>query len=156
MKKLLCLALLLSCLKNFSQNVKIEITDYSKSFEEKTYSTCQYVNSSYSHSRPTIILVANKDSFMKIQEKIPQLYSAKQEYTDVYLLGIQNFDASNITEVDRKILDLFFDKIIKYRNDNELPIFDKDHIKSLTQFISKQEDLCKYFSCKSILKKRGE
>jgi len=62
---------------------------------------------------------------MKLYHEIPPLYKAKQEYTDVYLLGIENFDLNNLTETDKKILDAFYDSIIKYRNDNGLPFIKK-------------------------------
>jgi len=153
MKKISYL-LLLSCFKIFSQNVHIEITDYLKQIDDKKYSTYQYVNASYSHSRPIIILVASKDVFNKVYLEIPSLYKSKQEYTDVYLLGIENFNSDNITETDKKILDTFYDGIIKYRNDNGLPVIIKERMNGLTNFVIRNDDLCKYFSCRFKSKKK--
>lgn len=148
-EKSLFLIILLS-IKSFSQNIHIEITDYLKKIDDKEYSTYQFVSASYSHSRPTIVLVASKDGFMKLYHEIPSLYKAKQEYTDVYLLGIENFDLNKLTETDKKILDAFYDSIIKYRNDNGLPVIKKESINGLTNFIVNNESLYKYFSCRNI------
>lgn len=148
MKHLLYIFLFFNCLESFSQNVNIEITDYLKKINDKEYSTYQFVNASYSHSRPTIVLVTSKDSFMKIYHEIPLLYKSKQEYTDVYLLGIENFDSNNLTETDKLILDAFYQNIIKYRADNNLLKIEKKQIEAGTNFILKNEDLCKYFSCR--------
>ncbi len=148
MKKNFYLIILFS-FSMFSQNVKIEITDYLKKIDDKEYSTYQFVNASYSYSRPTIVLITSKDSFMKIYDEIPLLYKSKQEYSDVYLLGIENFDSNNLTETDKKIIDAFYDNIIKYRADNNLLKIEKEQIKARTNFILKNEELCKYFSCRS-------
>lgn len=153
MKNFFFLIILLS-IRSFSQNVHIEITDYLKNIDNKEYSTYQYVSASYSHSRPTIVLVASKDDFMKIYHQIPPLYESKQEYTDVYLLGIENIDSNKLNETDKKILDTFYDGIVKYRYDNGLPEIKKESLKGTTNFIVENEDLCKYFSCRSIKKSK--
>ncbi|MDV6166790.1 hypothetical protein R1T16_00005 [Flavobacterium sp. DG1-102-2] len=153
MKKISYLVIL-SCFKIFSQNVHIEITDYAKQIDDKKYSTFQYVHASYSYSRPIIVLVASKDVFNKVYLEIPSLYQSKQEYTDVYLLGIENFKSDNVTETDKKILETFYDGIIKYRNDNGLPIIKKESMNGLTNFVFGNDDLCNYFSCRFKSKKK--
>ena len=154
MKKILFLILFLSGLNSFAQNVKIEITDYLNDFEGKEYSTLQCANASSSGSRPTIIIVSDEDTFSETHQQIPVLLSAKQEYTDIWFLWIKDLDPASLTETDQKIIDLFYDSIIKYRNDNNLYKFDKEHLKSLTFILSNKNDLCKHFSCKILRNKK--
>lgn len=151
---IIVLFFLLFFLNGFSQNVKIEIVDYLKSFEGVEYSTYQYANASYSHSRPQIIFITDKDNFIKIQKKIEIFFSTKQEYTDVFILGINKFDKKNITEIDKKIIDEFLENIIKFRAYFNLPIYNKEQIYTSLNYIEKQDDLCNYLSCKNkVLKK---
>lgn len=133
----------------FSQNVKCEITDYVKSIDNKEYSTYQYINSSYSYSRPLIILVTNKDIFMKIHQKIPMMFVHKQEYTDIYLLGIENFDKNNISVLDEKIIKNFIDDIVSYRIYSNLPDSNYEHISSQVNYLE-NGDLCKFLICRKI------
>ena len=131
----------------FSQNIKCEITDYVKSIDNKEYSTYQYVNSSYSNSRPFIILVTSQDIFMKVHQKISMMFSSKQEYTDVYLLGINNFDKNNVNTHDDKIIKSFIDEIIKYRKYNNLPDSDYEYAFSQINYLV-NKDLCKFLICR--------
>lgn len=130
----------------FSQNVKCEITDYEKNIDNREYSTYQYVNSSYSYSRPLIILVTDKDTFMEVHQKIPMMFSYKQEYTDVYLLGIKNFNKDNIDVLDNKIIKIFIDDIVKYRINNNLPDSGSEYIVQQVNYLE-NKDLCKFLSC---------
>lgn len=131
----------------FSQNIKCEKTDYVKSIDNKEYSTYQYINSSYSYSRPFIILVTSHDIFMKVHQKIPVMFSSKQEYTDVYVLGIKNFDKNNISMLDEKIIKIFIDEIVKYRTNNNLPNSNSEYVLSQINYLV-DKDLCKFLICR--------
>lgn len=131
----------------FSQNIKCEITDYVKNIDNKEYSTYQYVNSSYSYSRPFTILVTSQDIFMKVHQKIPTMFSSKQEYTDVYLLGINSFDKNNINTLDKKIIKSFIDDIVKYRSYNNLPDSNHEYVLSQINYLV-DKDLCKFLICR--------
>jgi hypothetical protein len=133
--------------KSYSQNIESKIVDYSKSINNIEYSTYHYVNASYSYSRPQIVLLTNREIFMKMHQKIPLLFSSKQEYTDVYILGMQNYN--NITnETDQKIINVFVTSIIKYRNDNNLPSISEQSILSEIKYINEEIDLSKFFVLK--------
>lgn len=138
----------------FSQNVRCEITDYLKKIDDKEYSTYEYVKASYSHSRPLLIIITNKKSFMKIHQEIPQWFDVKQEVTDIRLLGIKDFDKNHISETDRKIIDVFIKSIMKYREDNNLPLYTEEEIRSKLNYIEEEQDLCKLLFCRK-LKKRS-
>jgi len=135
--------------KGFSQNVKIEIVDYLKRIEGVEYSTYQYANASYSYSRPPIIFITDKDNFIKIYQEIPIFFSTKQEYTDVFILGINKFSKKNITEIDKKIISEFLENIIKFRACFNLPIYNSEQLYTSLYYIEKEENLCKYFSCRN-------
>jgi len=77
------------------------------------------------------------------------LYKAKQEYTDVWILGITNFNQKNISEVDKKIIDKFYQQIIKYRADNNLPIETLERLETDKIIIEKKEEICRYLMCKN-------
>lgn len=140
---------LLSFFKGFSQNVKIEIVDYSKNIEGIEYSTYQYANASYSYSRPPIIFITDKVNFMKIYQKIPTLYLIKQEYTDVFILGINEFNNKKITEINKKIINEFLENIVKFRVCFNLPVYNKDEMYNTLNYIDKQDNLCNYLSCRN-------
>jgi hypothetical protein len=135
--------------KGFSQNVEIEIVDYLKSIDGVEYSTFQYANSSYSHSRPLLIFITDKDNFDKIYSKIPNFFLTKQEYTDVFVLGINKFDKNKITEIEKKIINEFLENIMKFRVCYDLPIYDKELMYTSLNYITKNDDLCKYLSCRN-------
>jgi hypothetical protein len=132
----------------FSQNVKCEIVDYAKDIDGREYSTYQYVLASYSYSRSMIILVTNRDVFMKIHQKIPNLFLMKQEYSDVFLLGIEGFNKNSIDELDHKIINSFIYNIVKYRIDSNLPINFYENFTESIKYIETENDICKYFRCK--------
>ena len=131
----------------FGQNVKIEIADYSKKLDGKEYSTYQFVNSSYSRSRATLVLITNKEIFLELSSKLPNIFKAKQEYTDVWVLGISNFDQKNITDIDKKIIQKFLEQIIKYRADNELPEYTLERLEADKLFIENKKEICQNLSC---------
>jgi len=138
----------------FSQNVKIEIVDFLKSMEGVEYSTYQYANASYSHSRPPLIFITDKNNFMDIYTKIPDFFLTKQEYTDVFILGINKFNKKNLTEIDKKIIDDFLENIMKFRQCFNLPIYNKELMYTSLNYIEKEDNLCKYLSCRNrVLKK---
>lgn len=152
MKQISVFFLCLLFFKSYSQNIKSEIIDYSKTINNIEYSTYHYVNASYSYSRPLIVLLTNRDFFMKIHQKIPLLFSSKQEYTDVYLLGMKNYN-NIINETDQKILNVFISNILKYRNDNKLPPISEQIILSEIKYIDKEIDLSKFFVFKKKTKR---
>lgn len=155
MRKINILILLLLSLKLYSQNVNIEITDLEKETDGIKYATLQYVNSSYSYLRPTAVFVMNKEIIENIYSNMPDYFYGKQEYTDVFFLGIENFDSKNIKEVEKKIIDDFLDKIIKFRAYSELPFNSKEDLQRTLFYIAKSEELCANLSCsKKILKKK--
>ena len=148
MKKVFNMIFLLLSFKGISQNVKIEIVDYLKTIDGITYSTYQYANASYSYSRPLIIFIIDKGKFQKVYDNIPNIFRSKQEYTDVFILGIENFTRNNITQTDKKIIETFLDSIINYRNCNNLPIYTKELMYSELIYLDKLDNICKYLSCK--------
>jgi hypothetical protein len=131
----------------FGQNIKLEIADYSRKINGKEYATFQYVRSSYSFSRATIVFITNRPIFLDLTTRIPPLFNKKQEYTDVWVLGITGFDQKNVSEVDRKIISSFFQQIIKYRNDNDLPAYSLERLENDKIFLTKKQDICKFLSC---------
>ena len=149
MKNIFFLYLLFQTGINFGQNVEIEITDYHRKIDEKVYATYQLVNSNYSYLRPTIVFLTNKTVLFDLSEKLQNQLKAKQEYTDVWVLGIENFDSKKITETDKKIIDLFLQNIIKYRTDNSLPEYNFERLASEKIFIEQSDEVCKYLICKN-------
>lgn len=150
MRNLIILFFCVIHINGFSQNVRCEITDYLKKIDDKEYSTYEYVNASYSRSRPLLIIITNKESFMKIYKEIPQWFSVKQEFTDIRLLGIKDFDKNHISETDKKIIDVFIKSIMKYRKDNDLPLYNEEEIQSRLNYIEKEADLCKLLFCRKL------
>ncbi|AZA62387.1 hypothetical protein [Chryseobacterium indoltheticum] len=147
MKNLFILIFSFLSIAIFSQNIKCEIIDYVKSIDNKEYSTYQYINSSYSYSRPFIVLVTSHNVFMEVHQKVPMIFSSKQEYTDVYLLGIKNFDKNNASMLDEKIIKNFIDDIVKYRIYNNLPDSNIEYALSQIKYLV-DKDLCKFLICR--------
>ncbi|KPE51188.1 hypothetical protein AOB46_11005 [Chryseobacterium indologenes] len=104
MKKKMFLFFCMVQIHCFSQNIKCETANYSKRIDGKEYSIYNYIQASYSSSRPLIVIVANKEVFTKIHLKIPSLFSVKQEYTDVNLLGINDFNKTTFPKLIKKLL----------------------------------------------------
>ena len=73
--------------------------------------------------------------------------TSKQEYTDIWILGIENFDSKNITETDKKIINTFLQNIVKYRADNSLPEYTYERVNTDKIFIEKSDEVCKYVIC---------
>lgn len=154
MKNLLILIFSFLSTAIYSQNIKCEITDFVKSIDNKEYSTYQYINSSYSYSRPFIVLVTNQSVFFEVHQKIPKMFSSKQEYTDVYLLGINNFDKNNVNIHDEKIIKSFIDEIVKYRKYNNLPDSDYEYALSQINYLV-DKDICKFLICRKLKKTKN-
>jgi hypothetical protein len=150
MRKLIFIYLLFQAGISFGQNVKIEISDYHRKIDDKVYATYQLVNASYSYSRPTIVFLTNKATLFDLSGKLQNLLRPKQEYTDIWILGIENFDSKNVTETDKKIIDLFLQNIMKYRADNSLPEYTFEKLNADKIFIEQTDDVCKYLICKNI------
>ena len=147
MKKLIFIYLLFQAGINFGQNVKLEISDYHRKIDDKVYSTYQLVNASYSYSRATIVFLTNKATLFELSAKLQNQLRLKQEYTDIWILGIENFDYKNITKTDKKIINLFLQDIIKYRADNSLPEYTFERLNTDKIFIQKSDEVCKYLIC---------
>ena len=147
MRKLIFIYLLLQVGNVIGQNVKIEIADYNRKIDNKVYATFQFVNASYSYSRATIVFLTNKSTLFDLSAKLQNLITPKQEYTDIWILGIDNFDSKNITETDRKIIDLFMQNIIKYRADNSLPEYTFEKLNTDKIFIERSDEVCSYLIC---------
>lgn len=147
MRKLIFIYLLLQVGNVIGQNVKIEIADYNRKIDNKVYATFQFVNASYSSSRATIVFLTNKSMLFDLSAKLQNLITPKQEYTDIWILGIDNFDSKNITETDRKIIDLFMQNIIKYRADNSLPEYTFEKLNTDKIFIERSDEVCSYLIC---------
>lgn len=148
MKKLLYLLLLFQTNVSFGQNVNIEIADYHRKIDDKVYATYQLVNSSYSFSRSTIVFLTNKATLSELSEELKNRMTQKQEFTDIWILGIENFDVKKITETDQKIIDLFIQNIIKYRKDNNLPEYTFEKLFADKIYIERSDEICKYIICK--------
>lgn len=147
MRKILLFYLIFQSGICLGQNIKLEIADYSKKIEGKEYATYQFVRSSYSYSRATLVIITSRSVFLEISNKIPNIFNNKQEYTDVWVLGISGFDSSIISDTDKKIIATFFQKIIKYRADNDLPPYSFQRLEENRIIIKNQKDLCRYISC---------
>lgn len=147
MKKLIFILLLFQTIVNFGQNVNIEIADYHRQIDDKVYATYQLVKSSYSYSRSTIVFITNKATLFELSAKLKNKLTPKQEYTDFWILGIENFDSKKITETDQKIIDLFLQNIIKYRTDNNLPEYTFERLNTDKVFIEQSDEVCKYIIC---------
>jgi hypothetical protein len=147
MKKLIFLFLLFQTTVNFGQNVNIEIVDYHRKIDDKVYSTYQLVKSSYSYSRSTIVFLTNKTTLFELSGELKNRLTPKQEYTDFWILGIENFDSKEITETDQKIIDLFLQNIIKYRKDNNLPQYTFEKLNADKIYIERSDEICKYIFC---------
>lgn len=150
MKKLLFLFLLFQTNVSFGQNVNIEIADYHRKIDDKVYATYQLVNSSYSFSRSTIVFLTNKSTLFELSEELKKRMTQKQEFTDIWILGIENFDVKKTTETDQKIIDLFLQNIIKYRKDNNLPEYTFEKLSADKIYIERSDEICKYIICKKL------
>ena len=147
MKKIIFTYLLFQVGIVFGQNVKIEIADYHRKIDDKVYATYQLVNASYSYSRSTIVFLTNKETLINLSGKLQNQLTSKQEYTDIWILGIENFDSKNITETDKKIINTFLQNIVKYRADNSLPEYTYERLNTDKIFIEKSDEVCKYVIC---------
>ncbi len=147
MKKLIFIYLLFQAGISFGQNVKIEIGDYYRKIDDKVYATYQLVNASSSYSRATIVFLTNKATLFELSAKLQNRITPKQEYTDIWILGIENFDSKNITETDKKIINIFLQNIVKYRADNSLPEYTFERLNTDKIFIERSDEVCKYLIC---------
>jgi hypothetical protein len=151
MKIKILLAALFVCKFCLAQNVKIEIIDYYKKIEGKEFSTYQFANASYSSSRASIFFITPKNQFNKIISKVPGLFSKKQEYTDVWVLGIDIADKNNLSEIETKIVNDFYEGIAKYRTDNNLPHYDLNSLNKQVIYLDSLRNLCRYLICSKTL-----
>jgi len=134
----------------YSQNIISEISGINK-IGDRLYSSYHYANSSYSYSRPLLLLITNRNNFNEIQNKIPLIYAShpKQNYTDIYLLGLENVNNRNISIADSIIIDTFLESILQYRACNNLPKYSTEKILSQSEFIEQESDLCRALLCRT-------
>ena len=133
-----------------AQNVNIEIADLNKTLNEKQYATYQLVNASYSASRPTITIITTKQILISLAKSLKTQLKSKQEFTDIWILGIADFHKNEITESDKTIIQLFFNKINKYRIDNELVPYSMKVLDDNKIIIDKSDRICDYLNCKRL------
>ncbi|AXB55314.1 hypothetical protein HYN86_01305 [Flavobacterium fluviale] len=132
-----------------SQIIKGEETYYIAN-QEKNYSTYHFVKSEYS-IRSFQIFVVNMINFEKIKSSIPKTFSRrpKQDFTDIYVLGIENFDKTQLMENEKKIIENYIIEINKYRAFYNLSVIeDREFIeKNFLHYIDNEKDLCLYMLC---------
>ena len=133
-----------------AQNVNIEIADLNKTLNDKQYATYQLVNASYSASRPTITIITTKQILISLAKSLKTQLKSKQEFTDIWILGIADFHKNEITESDKTIIQLFFNKINKYRIDNELVPYSMKVLDDNKIIIDKSDRICDYLNCKRL------
>lgn len=152
MKIIIFIVLYFTSYNILAQNIKLEIVDYYKKIDSAEYGTYQFAQASYSFSRATLIFITSKETFIKLTTKIPSLFNKKQEYTDVWVLGIKGFDSKISSKYDSVIIEKFIQDIIKYRNDNELPPYSKERIEKSKIILSKADDICNYLICNRVIR----
>ncbi|WP_333808548.1 hypothetical protein [Flavobacterium sp.] len=149
MRKIIFLLILFKVQIFFGQNVNIQISNFSLKHNEVEYSTFQFVNSSYSISRPTLVVLTNNDLFLKFSNELSSLYKFKQEYTDIWILGITNLSPNELTFQEKEVIDLFLKEIIKYRSDNNLSHYTLESLESEKIILRNKDEICKYLICKN-------
>ena len=132
----------------FSQNVYTEVSDYARTVNEVQFGTFQFVDASYSRSRPTLTIITTKEIMRELMVALPKLRGKKSEYTDYWILGIEEFKPTNISEAQTRIIESFYSQIQKYRSDNNLPHFQLTQLKSASITTSNKSDICKNINCK--------
>jgi hypothetical protein len=130
------------------QNVRIEILDSYKKFDNRVYGTFQFVDASYSRSRATLPIITTRKTLLELSIFFPQLRGRQKDYTDFSILGIADLNKMVLSGSDKKIIELFYQTIIKYRVDNDLPAIPKDQLSDLTTFIYAKSEICKHVTCK--------
>jgi hypothetical protein len=82
----------------------------------------------------------------KIISNIPKIYdnNPKQDYTDLYILGISNFDKNKVTTEDKEIIAKYINEIKLYREFYKLSPIDNDEFtyKNFVKYIENENDLC--------------
>lgn len=148
MKKIIFILIFLISHLCISQNVYVKISDYAKNIDGKNYATFKYVNSSYSSGRPFVTMVIDKSLIVEYENKISKAFIHKQEYTDVYLIGIEDFNYNNVSDIDKKIIVVSINDIVEFRKYFGLPIEeDAKYLSSSIIFIKNERDFCKIFGC---------
>jgi hypothetical protein len=102
----------------------------------------------YSRSRATLPIITSRKTLLELSIFFPQLRGVYKEYTDFWILGIEDLDNKVLSGADKKIIELFYQTIIKYRVDSNLPAIPKDQLSDLTTFISAKSEICKYVTCR--------
>lgn len=134
----------------FSQRVKCEETNY-LDYHDREFSSYHYIESDNSMRSLQVFIVNNK-AFEKISLKIPEIFRnrPKQDFTDIYVLGISGFDKNTISQTEKEIIENFILDIKKYREFNKLSPIDNDEFtyKNIVRYIQNIDELCLYMICK--------
>jgi hypothetical protein len=96
--------------------------------ENKKFSNFQFADANYSGTRSILPIVTTKEIFLAFENSIPNLRGTKREYTDIWVLGINDFNVQSKSDLDNKINDEFYKQIEKYRYDNDLPPYSKNNL----------------------------
>jgi len=142
------LLLTLASTSGFAQNIYIETTDYNQKMDGVVFSTFEFVDASYSKSRATLVIITHKEILAELAVSLPKLRGTKKEYTDYWILGIDNTDSKNQSKTDRKIIEAFYQKIQKYRTDDDLPQYSKAQLENLTVVAAEKAAVCQYLNCR--------
>lgn len=137
-----------------SQIIKCEEIKYSLKYDDTMYSTYHFVKSDYS-MRGFQVFVTNEKIFQQVKDQIPQIINKtpKQNTTDFYVLGIENFEKLSIDKTE-KIIENFINEINEYRYFNKLStVYNKEFINEhILRYISDTDELCKFMICEKIEK----
>ncbi len=143
-------------LNTISQNIKSEIISFSEKLNGVEYSTYHFVNASYSYSRLPLIFVTDKKNFDKAFSNVPSLFKSKQEYTDIYILGINGFNNLSVKDSTNPIINLFANNISKYRIFNNLPHYDVATLLKEIIYTNSANFLCEHLICRNINKRKSK
>ncbi|NUY82751.1 hypothetical protein HUK80_17745 [Flavobacterium sp. MAH-1] len=109
----------------------------------------QFVDASSSASRATLPIITTKENLSELMRTLPKLRGKKKEYSDYWVLGIMGFDSKNLTDFDKKNIEVFYSKIQKYRADNNLSAYSAEQLSNLTLITSEKSEICKRVNCTS-------
>lgn len=147
MKSLLLASYLFAYSISYAQNVNLEIIDFVQKLDGREFSIYQFARSSYSSSRSSVILIIPKRQFLDLTRIIPELFKRKQEYTDVWILGFDIIDRTKLSDIELKVVDKYFNRIVKYRIDNDLPPYDLKRLSEQVIFLNNYKEICNNLMC---------
>ncbi len=148
MKKIFTIIFLVFSANAIAQNIKLEISDYYKTLDSTKFCTFQFASASGSYSRPTLVFFTDKKILQTISQNLAKIYKEKkQEFTDVWVLGFYNFNPESFSKTDDKIIQKFYEEILKYRRDNNLPFIRLEELRERKIVLKNIQDICKNFEC---------